>query len=294
MSYLDLDIPKEIKRLEIIVRKIVSSKLIGSYRSIFRGKGLEFESYREYTPEEDSSLIDWKASLRSNKLLVKEFVEERNLDVIFLLDTSNKMLFGSTDKIKSRYAAEMIAALSYAILKANDNVSLILFNSKNRKVVPPGSNQKQFYNIAFNLLDKSSYGGSFDMREALKYALFHAKKGSLLIIVSDFINPGNNWQPILGIVTKKLDVIGLMIRDPRDNDLLPGYKIAIQDPDSGRRAIIDTNAIRDKFIMQARQQELQVKNEFIKASADFAVIQTDKQFILPLTEMFRRRQKRWR
>ncbi len=294
MKQVSIDIPKEIKHLEIVVKTLVTSKFIGNYRSVFRGRGIEFESYREYSPDDDSRLIDWKASARTNKILIKEFTEERNLDVIFLVDTSSKMLFGSTEKLKSRYAAELIAALSYAILKSSDNVSLIAFNSKTRKVVPLANGEKQFYNIAKILLDNNNYGYSFSLADALRFALNIAKKESLLVIVSDFINPGNNWKETLKVVTTKFDVIALMIRDPRDHELPDDYIITLQSPDSSKSMIVDTSSIKDKYSKYSHEEEEQIKSEFIKSNSDFALLTTDKPFIQPLIALFRQRQKKWR
>ena len=89
----------------IIAKKFVNSGFLGSYTSFFRGRGLEFENYRSYTESDDASFIDWKASLRSNNLLVKEYVEERALNVFLLIDVSSKMFFSSTQKLKNEYAA---------------------------------------------------------------------------------------------------------------------------------------------------------------------------------------------
>ncbi len=294
MKALELELPAEIKRLEILVKTLVTSKFIGNYRSVFRGRGLEFESYREYTPEDDSRLIDWKASARTNKVLIKELKEERNLDVTFLLDTSSKMLFGSTDKLKSQYATELIASLAYAILKANDNVSLITFNDKNIKIIPLANGEKQFYKIAKVLLDNNNYGNSFNLKDALNFALYNAKKESLLVIVSDFINPGKDWQYLLKVASQKFDVIALMIRDPRDRELPENYKITLESPETGRRIIVDTSVIKDKYSKYVNEEEEYVKQEFIKASSDFAEIITDKPFLEPLIELFGRRKKKWR
>lgn len=294
MKQVSIDIPKEIKHLEIVVKNLVTSKFIGNYRSVFRGRGIEFESYREYTPEDDSRLIDWKASARTNKTLIKEFTEERNLDVIFLVDTSSKMLFGSTEKLKGRYAAELVAALSYAILKSSDNVSLIAFNSKTRKILPLANGEKQFYNIAKILLDNNNFGNSFLLADALKFALSTAKKESLLVIVSDFINPGNNWQESLKVVASKFDVIALMIRDPRDRDLPDDYIITLQSPDSSKSMIIDTSSIKEKYSRYAHEEEQHIRSEFINANSDFVLLTTDKPFIEPLIALFRQRQKKWR
>ena len=83
---LKIDLTKNIKKLEITTKKVVGTHLIGTYKSAFKGRGLEFASFREYSQNDDASQIDWKASVRTNKLLIKEFEEERKIDIFFLID----------------------------------------------------------------------------------------------------------------------------------------------------------------------------------------------------------------
>ena len=89
------------KEFEIAIKKMVFTRIVGRYTSIFRGKGLEFDTYRNYSPGDDASFIDWKASARANELLVKEYVEERDVKIFFLVDVSSSMVFGSTEKLKN-------------------------------------------------------------------------------------------------------------------------------------------------------------------------------------------------
>ena len=101
MKELKVDLKPLLKKLEGFMQAgKVESTSLGSYRSVFKGEGSEFIGYKVYTPDDDASLIDWKASMKANKLLVKEFIEERNLDIFFLIDASSSMTLGSIDKLK--------------------------------------------------------------------------------------------------------------------------------------------------------------------------------------------------
>ena len=125
---LNINVDTAIKKLEVLVKNLVRTRREGFYLSLFKGKGLEFESYKEYTFGDDASLIDWKASMRTNTLVVKRFREERDLKVLFVVDVSNKMLFGSTERLKCEYAAELAAALSYIVLAAGDRIGFCFFS----------------------------------------------------------------------------------------------------------------------------------------------------------------------
>ena len=127
-KFFKVDLVPALRRLEILSKGLTSSKIIGAYKSVFKGKGLEFSGYRGYTLEDDSNLIDWKASARTNEILIKEYSEERDVDVFFLVDCSPRMLFGSTEKLKAEYVIELTASLSHAILEAGDSAGLALYS----------------------------------------------------------------------------------------------------------------------------------------------------------------------
>jgi len=127
---LKLDLSEGIKRLKILTTQIVNTKFVGGYKSVFKGRGLEFKDYRPYTPDDDASTIDWKASVRANKLFVRDFEEERNLNVFFLVDVSSSMVYGSIDKLKIEYVGELTAALSFVVLNAGDSVGFALFSDR--------------------------------------------------------------------------------------------------------------------------------------------------------------------
>jgi len=155
-----MDFPGSISEFEKAMKIFPVKNIL--YRAVFRGKGLEFDSYRDFEEgSDDASLIDWKASLRANRLLAKSYIEERDLNVYFMLDVSNSMLFGSGNKLKAEYAAEMIVALSRLMVGSGDRVGLIMFSDDIVKIVQPSKSKNQFAIFTKFLSDTSLYGGGF-------------------------------------------------------------------------------------------------------------------------------------
>lgn len=147
---LRLDLKPLIKKLEIgLKRGHTEEAMTSSFKSVFKGRGLEFEGFRAYTASDDAKEIDWKASLRAQELLIRVLTEERNLKVFMLLDVSDSMIFASTDKLKAEYCAELVATLSYGVLAAQDSVGLAMFNDKIAKSIP-GNRISRSYNIPRN------------------------------------------------------------------------------------------------------------------------------------------------
>mgnify|MGYP001608793071 CR=1 FL=1 len=292
---LKLDLLEGIKRLRILTSQIVNTRFVGGYKSVFKGRGLEFGGYRQYTPDDDASTIDWKASVRSNKLLVREFVEERNLNVYFLIDVSSSMAYSSIDKLKIEYAGEIAAALSYVVLNAGDSIGFALFNEKIVKNISPTIGFMQHHNLVSTLVDPNYYGGKYNLNEALKFTLAFLKEASIVIIISDFIGLKNNWERYIKMVSKKFDLIGIMVRDPRDRTL-PDYnaQVILEDPFSTRQILVRPRSIEDAYKKYVSSQEKKIKNEFLRAGADFLELTTDKSFVEPLTSLFIKRIRRVR
>src|SRR3989339_852812 len=124
---LNVDVADAITQLESMIKEFKLKRDI--YRLIFRGKGLEFEGFRSYSPDDDASDIDWKASSRAQELLVKQYKEERDLKIVFMLDVGSNMVFGSTKKIKCEYALELIAALTNLMLYFNESIFSVIIIS---------------------------------------------------------------------------------------------------------------------------------------------------------------------
>jgi uncharacterized protein (DUF58 family) len=293
---LEADLIPKIKKLDISTRRLVLSWMVGRYRSTFRGKGLEFDSYRDYSEADDASRIDWKASVRANKLLIKQYVEERNINIFFLLDVSSSMIFSSTEKLKCEYAAELISTLSYVALEVGDAVGLNLFTDKLVKRVPPAMGGRQMYAISKTLVDPFLYGGNYDLGKALGLMVKSARRNSLLIIITDFIGLKAGWEKDLKLVARKFDTIGVMIKDPRDR-FMPDTnvgQVVISDPYSDRVLLIDPLEVKGEYERYVREQEEEIRRIFLNEKSDFMELSTDQPFIEPLVEFFKSRIKRWR
>jgi uncharacterized protein (DUF58 family) len=297
MKRLRIDVVSLVKELEIVIKMLINTRVTSKYRSVYKGKGLEFEDYRVYTPEDDASRIDWKASMRTNDTLIKVFREERNLNVHILLDTSSSMIFGSTNKLKMEYAAELAAAVSYFILDANDKVGLIMFNDKIAKMIPPGNGKRHFYIIMNSLVNAEMYGGGFDIEKAINFVMKTSKERGLMIIISDFLNMKGDWEKTLRLASVKFDVIAMRVRDPRD-EMMPEEdtgQIVLQSPFTAKNALIDPKKIATEYKKYVQSEEQRMEKAFEKSRIDMVKLSTADPFIKPLIEFFLIRRKwSWR
>ena len=101
---------RQVRRIHIRTRRLVDGALAGEYHSVFKGRGMEFAEVREYVPGDDVRTIDWNVTARMGQPFVKQYVEERELTVMLLVDLSASGQFGSVTRFKSEIATELCAA----------------------------------------------------------------------------------------------------------------------------------------------------------------------------------------
>lgn len=284
-----INFPKAISEFENAMHKFPVKKIL--YKIIFRGKGLEFDSYRIFGPEDDAVLIDWKASLRANEILAKKYIEERDLNIYFLVDISNSMLFGSGKQLKSEYAAEVIAALSHLIIGAGDKIGLVMFNDNIVKILHPANSKNQFALLTKFLSDPTLYGGGFEIDKAIEYVLQTVKTPyTIFIIVSDFIRTKKENMKNLRLIGSRFETLAIMIRDQLDENLpKTKYQFSIQDPYSGRQIILDPEIAAERYRKNVIRQKGLIKEMLKKSNIDLLELTTDKHFIIPVSNFLKKR-----
>lgn len=282
--------------LSLNAKRLVATSVLGGYKSVFRGRGLEFEGYRPYLSGDDASLIDWRASARAGEILMKEFTEERNLTVFFLIDVSSSMIYSSLSKLKSEYAAEVVSSLSFVVLHSGDSVGFALFSDKIIKKSMPFNGVGRHSLITRELLDVDNYGGEYNLIHALKYINSFLPPKSVLIIISDFIGLNGEWDLHLTLAAQKYSTMGIMIRDPRDKRLpdMPFGSVLLEDPYGEEQMVIDPKKVAKPYRDYVAKQERRIKSTFLSAGADFLSLTTDKEFVFPLLQFFKERENRVR
>jgi uncharacterized protein (DUF58 family) len=263
------------------------------YRTMLKGRGVEFDGYRDYAPDDDASVIDWKASMRVNKILAKQYVQERNLKIVFIIDIGERMVFGSTEKLKCEYSAEVVAALTNLILSARDKVGYILFGEGVKEFVSPQVGEKHFIQFMNTLTDASTYGGESHLENALDFTLKYLDRSvASVVLVSDFIGVDENVKRKLGLVANQFETMALIIKDPIDKNLPDVHgELVIEDPASGERMLINPSLARGNYEKFAREQELFVKQSFFNLGVDVLELTTDKPFVSSLATFIKERSK---
>jgi hypothetical protein len=273
-------------------KNIINKLLFGNMVSQMKNRGFEFEDYRIYTKNDDAERIDWKATLRAHQLLIRQTAEEKAVNVLFLVDVSDSMLFASGEKLKCEYAAEVVCALSYVIQREGNAIGLTLFNDKIVKAITPKLGTKQYIDMMTELARHKNYGGGCDLKNAIKKSMAMLKIPSLLIIISDYIDAGENWEKYLEIVSLKYNVIGICIRDRLDRGLPEdvGYFV-LEDPSSEKKILIDTKEAYNNYKQKISDEEASIDRMFKRAKSSCLILQTDDEYSTPLIKFLEKRSR---
>ncbi|MEM6956355.1 MAG: DUF58 domain-containing protein [Myxococcota bacterium] len=283
---------KKLRKIEIYTSRLANDQLAGSYHSVFKGRGMTFSEVRQYQPGDDVRFIDWNVSARMNDAYVKVFTEEREMTVMLAVDLSASERFGSADRTKIECVAEVAALLAFSAIKNNDRVGLILFTDRVERFVPPKKGRGHVMRVVTEILNAEPKGQGTNLRAAFDLLGSLSKRRSVAFVVSDFIDDG--YERGLRVAARRHDLIPIQVTDPRE-ETLPDVGLAlIEDLETGELLEVDTSdpRVRKAFERDVFQRRAKRQQMFQKLSIDHIEVSSDGDYVRPIAQLFRRRQRR--
>ncbi len=213
MSKEDL-VLKKIKSVELKTKKLVSALNLGDYKSVIKGQGMTFSDFREYVPGDDVRNISWSLIAKTGKPYVKQFEEERELNLYFLMDMSYSMFTGVGQMLKIEMAMYVMASLALSAQKNNDRSGLILFSKNMDLFVKPKKGQSHVRRLITEVINFQPHSESSNgLNEAFNLLLQHQKKKSVVFIFSDFLNLASQ-KKVFQSLAKKHHLVACVMQDP--------------------------------------------------------------------------------
>ena len=285
------EILKQVRKIEIATKHLVDGLIAGNYHSIFKGQGIEFSEIRDYRPGDDIRAIDWKVTARFNRPFIKEFIEERDLNIYFVFDYSASNSFGNLIE-KRRKAIELTATLMFSAMRNNDNVGLFIFTENIEKFIPARKGRRHVLKLVSSLVSHQPQNKKTDIEKSLFYISNILKKRSVIFILSDFYN--QDFAKSLKILKRKHDVIAIKVNDAREAELPDIGLIQLEDEETGEQLLVDTSdqTFRDNYAKIMNKEEMRLNHLFNKNRVDTINISTDTPYELPLRRFFKIRQTR--
>ncbi len=328
---LPAEIVRQVRRIQLTTGRQVADVLAGTWLSVFKGRGVEFDEVRPYVPGDDVRTIDWNVTARVGTPFVKRYVEERQLTVMLVVDVSASLDFGSVERSKREAAVELSALLAFSAIHNDDKVGLLLFHRDVDGYIPPRKGQKHALRVVREVLARGrdetegerrarrrrSFASlprdvvrrlaaiakharrpdarhSTDIAGALEFCLRVLPRRAILFVISDFIDDG--YLRTLSNANRRHDVVAVRITDVRESRLDDAGLVTVEDAESGARRLVDTGsaAFREAVRRSAQARAQTLARELGSAGIDLVAIDAARPVIEPLLRFLRMREKRAR
>jgi len=290
-----------LRRLEWQVIRRLDGRLQGDYRTMFRGGGVDVVDLREYQAGDDLRHIDWNVTARTDTPHVREYLEDRELTAWLLLDRSASMAFGPIERRKHLVLTELAATVAQLLSRGGNRIGAVLFDDTVEEVLTPASGRTQVLRILARLLQPARSGGAPGERRTtalavpLRATLGIARRRSLIVIVSDFITePG--WEPALGQLAHRHDVVAIQVVDRREFELPAVGMIYVEDAETGEQIFLDSDdpAFQQRLRAAADERQAGLAESARTAGVDLFTVNTDEDLVRALARIAELRRRRRR
>ena len=297
------EVLKKVRQIEIRTNRLVADAMGGEYHSVFKGRGMDFDEVREYSPGDEVRMIDWNVTARSGTVFVKKFTEERELTIMLLVDLSASGHFGSTLQSKRELAAEVASVLAFSAIRNRDKVGLILFTDQIEAYIPPQRGRKHVLRVIREILFFQPRRKGTDIAEALDFVNRVTKRRAIVFMLTDFCVPETDGKagletlrPALRTTNQRHDLIAMNIIDPRELDLPNLGLLTMEDAETGEQFELDTGSgeTRKAFAALTRARLEKVRHLTRSSGVETLELTTGQPYIPTLLQFFGSREKRRR
>jgi uncharacterized protein (DUF58 family) len=276
-----------LRNFDIRIRKAVNSQMRGSFRSVFKGTGLEFSDLRTYQYGDDVRAIDWNVSSKGHGTFVKVFREEKDQTVFFVVDVSASQRVGPHHRDKLDATKEICGVLALSAIREASHVGMYCFSDQKERYIRPGNGMKTGYQLIMSLFKLQPESGRTNIAGALLFTLNCLKRRSVVILLSDFID--QQYEHNLKALAKKHDLVVIHLYDQREVKLPRLGIIPVYDTESGRTVWVNTSSpsfrsgLRDTF----RQNQTRLEQLCRQFNANYLALDSQEDFVPKLIELFR-------
>jgi uncharacterized protein (DUF58 family) len=287
------------RELEIRTRRMVDDSMAGAYHSVFKGRGMDFDEVREYTPGDEVRTIDWNVTARAGRPFIKKFTEERELTIFLVVDISASGNFGSGAMAKRDLAAEVASVLAFSAIRNSDKVGLILYTDRIERYVPPKKGRRHVLRVVRDILLHEPHGVGTDTAKTLDVVNHVLHRRAVVFLISDFEASGDPSVARAALrravrqTNRRHDLIAVRIEDPREKELPNVGIIALEDAETGEIIELDTAraAVRKRFNELSLERSQRLRNDLRAEGIDTVQLSTDAPYIPPLQRFFKSRSR---
>ncbi|NTV52689.1 MAG: DUF58 domain-containing protein [Candidatus Firestonebacteria bacterium] len=287
------DVLKQVRKIELINRVLVNNMLQGAYLSRFRGQGMEFADVREYVEGDDVRNIDWNITARTTVPHIKLFQEERERTLMILLDASGSVDFGTINHSKRRLAVEFTASLAFSAIKNHDRVGLVIFTDRIEHYCLPNKGRAHVMRMIRDMIYFEPKSRKTDLNCGLEFLSHIIKKKCTAFLISDFLSD-IDFEEKLRLANFRHDVFAAILTDRREREMPNVGIVELEDPETGKRAVIDTGSrrARRQFKQLAEAHRQKLEDLLGRCKTDLVYLDTSRSFVDAIVSFFRRARRR--
>jgi len=293
-KYLDPRTLARVQSLDLRARLIVEGLMTGMHRSPYQGISVEFAQHRQYVPGDDIRHVDWKVFAKTDKIYLKQYLEETNLHLICVVDASESMAYGSVGDEKhpwSKYdhATAVAAALSYMAVQQQDSVGLAIFDNELKRFFKPSNSPGRWKLITheLQLVPRLKKTGTGKVLEQLAEKLTHR---SLVVIISDFFDDLEEIQSgMRRLRFRKHELLVFQILDPMELSFPFEDVTLFKGLEESGELLTEPRALRDAYLEQLKIHEEALKKMCRGMNNDFARLSSGEGLDVSLGALLGRR-----
>ena len=301
-----LELLSSVRRVEVRTNRLVNDTMVGAYLSHFKGRGMDFEELREYIPGDEVRDIDWNVTFRMGRPFVKRFREERELAMILAVDVSASSTFGSLERSKREFAAEIAGTLAISASRSSDKVGLLLFSDQVELFLPPRKGRRHILRLLREMLFFEPRHRKTNVPAALAFLNHVLHRRSIIFLLTDFLHTfgPSAQQPVagrdiiqeIGLTNARHDLVCLHVHDPRESALPSAGLLTIEDAETDELLEIDTTrtGVRKKFEEMNSERLAELERAFQRAGVETLRFSTSDSFAQTLQHFFETRRGRRR
>lgn len=292
------EIIQRVRRLDIRTSRLVDDTLAGNYASVFKGRGMDFDRVRNYVPGDDVRVIDWNVTARTGEPFIKLFTEERELTILIMIDVSASSDFGSHESSKREIESEIAGILAASAIRNRDKVGLVLFSDEVELYLPPLKGRSHIMRVIREALYFQPTGRGTNLLGAMDFINRILSRKAVVFLVSDFRLTGSvtplDLQRKLRVTNRHHDVIGISVRDPREDELPDVGLLRIEDAETGEVIELDTSKarVREEYKRQARESHQFITSAIKASGCDLLECHNGSEWMTSLMKFFRQRRHR--
>jgi uncharacterized protein (DUF58 family) len=263
-----------ISRLDLRARQVVEGFITGMHKSPFFGHSVEFVQHREYVPGDDVRHVDWKVWSKTDRYYIKQYEEETNLRSHLVVDVSESMHYGRGALNKYEYACTVAACLGYLLLRQQDSVGMLTFDSDVRQIVPPRSSHNHIDSLV-KAMDVSRPREKTDIEKILRRVAESITSRGMIILVSDLlVDRGPLFRGLEMLCHRRHDILVFHLMDDDELTFPFAGTTRFEGMEELPHLVCDPRALRDGYMEALEEYLVEVRRGCTRLGIDYALVRT--------------------